>query len=150
MSNLNNKFDILRGWPSGAAVDETFTVNTGVTVVEGLLVSLNSSDNLILPTAVLAQGAAAGPSKFRMVISGNDQFDGVFTGKAVALRGTFTVQTDQFVAASYTPGQLLTVHVAVDADQGKLCARTVSNEQVVGEVESYDATNGILVVSMAI
>lgn len=151
MSNLASKFDVLRGWPAGSALDESIAVDSGVTLTEGTLAVIDSATgNLALPTAVSVQGAAAGPTKFRMVIQGNDQFDGKFVGKAVTLRGAFTVATDKFVAGSYTPGQLLTVHVAVDASQGWLCARTGTNEQVVGEVESYDSVNGVLVVSMAL
>lgn len=151
MSNLASKFDVLRGWPNSSAVDESFPVDTGVTLIEGLVVVLDSSTgSLELPTSVAAQGAAAGPTKFRMVIQGNDQFDAAFVGKVVTLRGSFTVATDKFVSGSYTPGQLLTVSVAVDANQGYLTARTGSNEQVVGEVEAYDSVNGVLTVSMAI
>lgn len=154
MSNLSSGFDILRGWPNGAAVDDNYVVSTGVTLTEGLLAvydsGVTSALSLTLPTAVAAQGAATGPTKFRMVIQGNDQFDASFVGQITTLRGAFTVQTQAFVSGSYTPGELLTVSVAVDSNQGKLKARTGANEQVVGEVESYDSVNGLLVVSMAI
>ena len=152
MSNLSNKFDILRGWPDGSAIEESFQLSTASTLVEGLMIVEDSvhAGYVILPTSIPANGAVTGPEKFRMIIQGNDQFDGAFTQKCVTLRGDFTVQTDQFVYdAGMTPGTLVTVSVAADATKGQLI-KEAGNAQVVGEIESIASDHSSIIVSMSI
>ena len=153
MSNLNSPFDVVRGWPHGGAVDEAFPVDTALTVplTEGQLVVLVDNGGVTSvthPPAPAAEGSAT-PTRLRMVIQGNDQSDGKFTGKVVTLRGEFTVKTDKFVAGAYTVGELVTWSSNVN-EEGFITKRTVANEEVVGEVLEYDSVNGVLTVAMSL
>lgn len=152
MSNLTTsvKFDVLRGWPHGSAVEDSFPVKSGVTLYEGQIVNFDSTSSgtspvLNVPASV---GTAAAPlAGLRMVITGNDQFDGKFAKKAVVLRGEFTVKTEKFVAGSYKPGDALSYSIAAGTP-GYLTA--ASTNQVVGVVEEYDSTAGTLTVAMTL
>ena len=151
MSNLSSSvlFDVVRGWPHGGAIDESFPVATGVTVKEGELVVLNASGQVDHPATVPAEADPAAPLKLYLVIQGNDQWDAQFVGKVTVLRGEVTIETEKFVAGAYTPGELVTVSTAVGSE-GHIAQRTVANEQVVGVVEAYDATAGKLTVALSL
>lgn len=163
MSNLSSsvKFDVLRGWPNGSAVAESYAVTATKTVKEGQFVQIAGTANA--PT-VAVQAAVLVTAKSQCVIQGNDQFDGSFTRKCVALRGTFTIKTEKFVPTSqtgvtaYVPGTPLTVVGGTGTYAGCLCSATnvtgaavntdLSTGAIVGYVDSYDATNGVMVVNV--
>jgi hypothetical protein len=151
MSNLSSSvlFDVVRGWPHGGAVDESFPVATGVTVKEGELVILDSTGAVTHAASVPTEADPAAPLKLYLVIQGNDQWDAQFVGKVVVLRGDVTIETEKFVAGAYTPGELVTISVAAGSE-GYIAQRTVANEQIVGVVEAYDSTAGKLTVALSL
>lgn len=161
MSNLTSsvKFDVLRGWPDGSAIADALPVKSGDVVKEGQLVELFNYNSGTLQvkkaaTAVPLLGTdSVAPGiqvHLRMVIQGNDQFDGSFTKKAVVLRGAFTVKTEKFIAGSYSPGDLLTWSVAANTE-GYLTKATgvaATQTQIVGVVEEYDSVNGTIIAAL--
>jgi hypothetical protein len=146
MSNLNTsvKFDVLRGWPWGGAIEESFVPNGTTVFKEGQLVALNSSGNLVVAPAVpVTSGASpAQPVQLRMVIQGNDQFDGSFVGKCVTLRGAFTIKTEKYTGTQPAKG----AYVSWDTTAGSegFLKTAGATEQWVGQVEETE-TNAITV-----
>ncbi len=166
MSTLNSKFDILRGWPNGQAIEESYTVASGKTLYEGrLALVVNSSgttyaDEIGTGAPPLmwdnAQAGVVVPvTGIVMVITGNDSntYDGYWLGKVVTLRGTFTVKlgsTDvvgTIGSGSLVPGGKLSWENTAGADYGKLKA-PASGAQFVGVVESIDSAAGTVTVQM--
>lgn len=168
MSNLSTsvKFDVLRGWPNGGAVAESYPVASTKTVLEGQFVVVGGTANA--PSVDVGAAALVTSKSIRLVIQGNDKAtasDGFFTGKAVTLRGSVTIQTEKFVpttvsgVTTYVPGNALTIVGGAGIYAGFLCSNSdctagtgltanLSTGTVVGYVESYDATNGILVAAL--
>lgn len=147
MSNLSSsvKFDVIRGWPHGSAVDESVAPAPGVEVQEGQLVTLGATGAALVSSVPTEGGTAR--TMFRMVIQGNDQSDADFVGKVVVLRGDLTVETEKFVAGAYAVGDYVTASAGVGTE-GYITVRTGANEQIVGQVEAYDATAGVLTVAL--
>ena len=65
-----------------------------------------------------------------LVVEGNDDFSGTFTGKVVALRKNAVVKLDpaNFNAGSYTPGVLVTF------GHRQVQAAAAAHDQIIGEV----------------
>lgn len=131
------KFDVLRGWPHGGAVEMTLLPDTSVELVEGDLVELKSNGKVDKVTL------AAGDDKaVFLVIEGNkeaDSYSGHYLNKVVAITGDYEVITENFAAGAYAPGLPVTV-------LGGKWALIAAGEPTVGHVVAYDATAGTLTV----
>jgi len=109
------------------------------TVVPGMAVTLNAqgyweaatSPDLSVPSL---------PIPVFFVHGGNDDFDGAFVGKPVALHGFAELLTDRFTGSSFPPGSPLTVNA------GNFVVKTnaASGLQVVGTVGTRGLQNGVL------
>jgi hypothetical protein len=168
MSNLSTavKFDVLRGWPNGGAIEDSWIVASGKTVAEGQFVVLGGSANA--PTVDVGAANLVTSPAVRLVIQGNGkatESDGYFTGKASTLRGKVTIKTEKFVptsvtgVTSYIPGTPLTVAGGTSIYAGFLVSKSVvsgfpsasqdfTTGTLVGYVEEYDAGNGTLIVAL--
>lgn len=151
MSNLSSSvlFDVVRGWPNGSAVEESFPPETGRTLREGQLVVLEADGQVDDRGWTLQTEGGATPNRFRMVIQGNDQSDANFVGKVTTLRGNFTVETEKVVGTGYAPGDKVTVSSGTGTE-GYLVEVTGANEQIVGEVEAWDAATGKLTAALSL
>lgn len=141
---LNSKFDILRGYPNGGAIDETFPIHSsgGVfdSVVLGMVVKVGT-DGAVVAASTPDRSTVEAVATW-VVVEGNDDFSGLFLQKAVCLRSNamFRLDPSNFNAGTYTPGVKLTF-VA-----GKW-QPAVTNNQIIGEViEDSTATDGTIVV----
>lgn len=165
MSLLNSKFNVRRGFPFGASIDETFTPKAGINPVlkQGHFCAAGSDGTLDRVAAVDFSGAAsvaalataqATAPQLWMIFTGNEpyQYDSLkqtWVGddlawgpdKVVALRGNFQVTTEQYVTRAYSPGDKLCVIAGqLDLTSGSVNA----GHKSVGTVISYDATAGTL------
>jgi hypothetical protein len=160
-------FDIIRGWPSDAAVEYDVAPGSGLTLQEGQFVVLSNNSGVpaaILPTAASIANdvltAGQNPTPFWVVIEGNtsNEFDAIATGKVTLLKANqLLIQTTQFVnAGSLVPGAVLTVSDGANDDgsdptgtAGQLTLRAgdAADLQIVGYVvENNVATQGTLTV----
>ena len=134
MTILASKFDVIRGWPTGAAFDETFPVyqpaGVPVSLSSGTLIALRPDGTVDVASSPVA-GANSTP--VWIVIEGNDDYSGTFLQKVVALTGTCMVKTTKFVAGSWAVGSPVTF------DDGQFALATVGL-QVVGSVMKDDRT----------
>ena len=162
MSILDSLFDVLRGWPDDQSViDESLKPFGAFEPQEGDVVAIvdDSGEPKISAAtgtrlddagsiAVLAQ-RLTNLQQLWMVVSGMEagkEFDGIFTGKAVCLRGVFEVRTERFnTGSSYTPGD------SVSPLAGVLNLNPIATtdySQKYGEVLRHDSTRNTLDVSV--
>lgn len=171
MSTLNQAFDVVRGWPDYATIEEDFRPHSSVPandpLVEGDIVYQESDGNAARATSEDYGGAADLPSfitllternQLWLVVSGTtpDNYDGLKQGdtgsgfgyvpwKVVAIRGTYMFKTEEFVARAYNPGE------PVAAVSGKVDRIPGDNPGLrqYGEVREYDSANGVLTVTVS-
>lgn len=149
MSNLTSTvlFDVVRGWPNGGAIEESYPPETGRTITEGRLCELEADGQVDWATTAVATEGGTAPIQYRMCIQGNDQSDANFVGKVTTLRGDFTVETEK-VVGTFTVGNYVTVSVAADTE-GYIVERA-GTEQILGQVEAWDGTAGKLTVALSL
>lgn len=123
---------------SGPGVPNSDGTPTAGTVEPGMAVTLNSSGYWSLATS--PDLSAALPIPVFFVHGGDEDFDGAFTGKPVALHGFAEILTDKFTGSSFPPGTPLTV------SSGLFVAKTnpASGLQVVATVGNRGLQNGVL------
>jgi len=145
MALLNNKFDVLRGWPREGALDESFvakvTAGVPVTLPPGTVVHQLSADGSV-DVATTPNVSIADPLPVWVVVESNADFSGKFVGKVVCLRANamFKLDPANYSAGVYNPGVL----VSFSAGVWKVAA---ANDQVIGEVIRNDAaTDGTITV----
>lgn len=143
---LNNKFDVLRGWPREGALDETFpiyetTPGTLDALVPGMVCEVDATTGG-LKASTTPNRTSANAKATWVVVEANDDFSSQFVKKAVALRANamFRLDPANLAAGSYTRGSKL----SFNAGKWKVAATT---EQVIGEVIKDDtAVDGTVVV----
>lgn len=132
-----DKFDILRGWPNGGAVEKALLPDTSVELVEGDLVELKSNGKVDKLTCTSSHNTSA-----FCIVEGNkesDSFSGNYVGKAVGITGDYIVVSKKFAAASYAIGENVSI---IGGEWAKIAA----GEPTKGMVVAYDAIEGLLTV----
>lgn len=144
MALLNNKFDILRGWPREGAIDSSFLAKlssgTPVSLPPGAVVEVQSDGTVDVTTTPNMSSADAKATW--VVVESNQDFSGTFVKKVVCLRKNAVLRLDpsNMVAGSYTPGTKL----SYTAGQFKVAA---ANDQIIAEVlEDNSAIDGTVVI----
>ena len=151
MANLNDKFDVIKGWEPGgdASIDQSLppkkVVGVPVTLLPGNLVTLDASGDLDVattPADVSASEAAA--LQVYVVLEGNGVDTATqFVEKVVVLRGKLTVKIDKLQTA-----QTFGVTGRVTYDTG-LLRDHAGTEQSIGYVlENNVAADGTIVVEL--
>lgn len=164
MSVLNSLFDVVRGHVTGqdnATIQENFKPASGYTPNEGDIVSItvdSGEPRIEAASAVQLDGAAdvaalgsllADLPHLWLVVSGMNattDFDGVFTGKAVCILGTYMVKTE-----NYNGADTFVVGGPVTVAAGVVRANPLGGQdyQKYGEViENNHATNGTLIIAV--
>jgi hypothetical protein len=153
MANLNDKFDVIRGWEPGgdASIDQSLPPNapggTPVTLLPGYIVDVSATGTVDVATspADVTLGTAQ-PLQVYVVLEGNGQDTSAqFVEKVVILRGKLTVKTDKVAGAQSFP-----ISGKVSYASGLLeDAGASATTQVIGTVlENNIATDGTIVVEL--
>lgn len=146
MTITNSKFDVLRGWTPGgdAGIDQSLparvVAGTPVSLPAGLIVVLRSDGTVDVPAAL---DTAAKP--YYVVASGNNDFDGKYTGKVVCLRGKLTIRTDKLAA-----GQSFPVAGPVAVDTSGMLVDAGANTRVGWVLANNVSVNGTIDVELDI
>lgn len=145
---LNQK----KGWPSPYAVDYSAEYAAGVTgVTAGMVISLDANGAFVRGLSrdqAMAIFALQNMADFDVLSDVGNVSGG--TGSGLVACGAYELQTTEFVAGVYAPGDPLTVHAAADADEGKLEVGTEYAVPIVGVVSAgvttseHDATIDLL------
>lgn len=153
MANLNDKFDVIRGWEPGgdASIDQSLPPDapggTPVTLLPGYIVTVGATGTVDVATspANVSLGTAQ-PLQVYVVLEGNGaDTSAQFVQKVVCLRGKLTVKTDKLGVSQTFP-----VAGKVSYDTGLLMdAGATATTQVIGTVlENNVATDGTIVVEL--
>jgi hypothetical protein len=145
MTVLNNKFDVLRGWPREGAIDESFVIKqttpgTDDALPLGTVIKVGTDGKAVAATT--PNRTTTNPVATWIVVAGNDDFSSQFVHKVVALRSNAVLKLDpaNFNAGTYTPSVKLTFSA------GKWQVAVATN-QIIGEVLVDDtATDGTITV----
>lgn len=123
-------YDIRKGWPSQAAVDESFRADTGQVIKEGMIVTVADGKASVANFT----GAAAPTDPMCAFVFGHEDLTDSFTG--LMSQGVIEVDADLYEAASYKAGDPLT------AKNGKFAP--AGSSKVLGRVLSVDVGNAHL------
>lgn len=159
MTILNSQFDVISHDPHRNALAGLMTV-LAVKDAPGPYDSLPASGTPVagnIPAgtivvmdsngeAVVADGASvSAPAMLFLTVDGDQDYDGAFVHKITCIQGggEFQLDTNNFVAGSYSPGDFLTC--ANGADAGKFRVAT-AGEQIYGMVgaDGQDTSKGTL------
>lgn len=153
MANLNDKFDVLRGWEPGgdASIDQSFPpVKVGsvpTTLLPGYIVALDSNGEVDVATSAAdVTLGTANPTQVYIVLEGNGvDTSPQFVEKVVCLRGKLTVKTDKLAAA-----QTFAVGGGVTFDSGLLedHGATATTQQIGTVIENNVSTDGTIIVEL--
>lgn len=143
---LNNKFDVLRGWPREGALDETFpifetTPGTLDALIPGMVCEVDATTGGVKASTTPDRTAADAKATW-VIVEANDDFSSQFVRKAVALRSNamFRLDPANLAAGVYTRGTKL----SFDTGKWKVAA---TKDQIIGEVIKDDtAVDGTIVV----
>lgn len=140
MALLNNPtFDLHRGYPNGSALAEPFKIHKTAgnydSLPAGTIVTQELQDgDTVMAAATTPDLSSADPKQVWIVVEGNDDFSGAYTGRCMCVRlgSGFMWKTKNYASGTYTPG----TPVSFNAGQTKVKA---VNEQIVAYV-AYDKT----------
>jgi len=163
MTILNSAFDIIGHDPHASARAGLMTVldvegfagpyaslpasgtPTPGSIATGSIVVMNSSGNAVAADSGAAAGLGAAPSMLFVTVDGDQDYSGAFVGKLTCIQGgaEFKLDTENFVAAAYTPGGWLTP--GTGGNVGKFQTAT-TGDQIYGMVGSmgYDTSEDTL------
>lgn len=142
------KFDLHRGYPNGSALAEPFKIKevagVAVSLPGGSLVTQElQGTETVVDKATTPDLSAADPIQVWLVMEGNDDYSGEFTGMCMCtlLGSGIAWETGEYEAGAYPPG------TAVSFTDGKIKVKA-ANEQIAGYV-IFDktATEGLLVIA---
>jgi len=125
-------YNIRKGWPSNAAIDEVLMADTGATVTDGMIVTV--TDGKIAPANFTAAAAATDP--MCAFVIGYEKVRGTYTGLMHQI--VIEIDKDHYAADSYAANDRLT------AKDGKFAKVTGTGEKVLGRVLKYDAASGLM------
>lgn len=125
-------YQIRRGWPSNAALDEIFEAATGQTIADGMIVTLTAGK----ATPATYAAAAAVTDPVPAFVIGLEKVKGKITG--LLSQCIIEVDAQHYASASYASGDMLT------ANNGKFSKVTATGEKAIARVLSMDASTGIM------
>ena len=128
--------NVVKGWPIGGALDHNVAPTAGEGIVAGMFVKRDATTGKL----VKADGSAKEVAMF--ALDDQDAFDVVEADKIPVLISNAMVETDQFIAGSYAPGDELEVSSA-GGEEGKLREHTGGGSPTVGWVDELVTVDGI-------
>lgn len=124
-------YNVRKGWPSNAAIDEVLKADTGAVISDGMIVTV--TDGKIKPASFTAAAQATDP--MCAFVIGHEKVRGTYTG----LMHQIVIEVDNahYAADTYAANDALT------AKDGKF-AKASAGEKVLGRILQYDATSGLM------
>lgn len=153
MANLDDKFDVIRGWEPGgdASIDQSLppkkNVGVPVTLLPGTVVVMDANGDIdVASTAADVTLGTATPAQVYVVVEGNgSDTSAQFVEKVVCLRGKLTVKTDKFNGAhSFPVAGRVTFNSGLLEDR----AGTATTQDVGVVIENNVASDGTIVVEL--
>lgn len=157
MTQLSSKFDIISHDPHPAALASQMVVlavagapgpapsgtPTPGAITAGTIVVMNASGEAI--PADNDNASTDAPCMMFVAIDGNVDYDGAFVHKITCMAGGGELEVENYVAAAYVPGEMLTCGHAGGSSIGQW-RHAAAGEQIYGVVgpQGLDAINNVL------
>ena len=123
-------YQIRKGWPAEAAIDEIMVADDGEEIVPGLIVAVEGGKCKVANFT----GAASDTDPMPAFVIAGEKVRGTFTG--LMSQCIIEVDADHYEAGTYKPGDMLT------AKAGKFAA--AGSSKAVARVMNFDAGSGIM------
>lgn len=123
-------YQIRKGWPAEAAIDEIMVADDGEEITPGMVVTVEGGKC----KAANFTGAAAATDPMPAFVIAGEKVRGTFTG--LMSQCIIEVDADHYEAGVYNPGDALT------AKDGKFAA--AGSSKAIGRVMNFDAGSGIM------
>ena len=150
MANLDDKFDVLKGWEPGgdASIDQSFppkkTVGVPATLLPGTIVTMDANGDIDVATTPADVSASEVGIQVYIVLEGNGVDTSTqFLEKLVVLKGKLTVKTDKLKAS-----QTFAVASPVSFETGLLMDHTTTEQAIGFVLENNVATDGTINVEL--
>lgn len=128
--------NVVKGWPLGGALDHNVAPTVGAGIVAGMFVKRDSSTGKL----VKATGAAKEVAMF--ALDSQSDYDVIAADRIACIVSGAMVETDQFVADTYTPGEEMEVSTA-GGESGKVRTKTAATAPTVAWVDSLSTVDGV-------
>lgn len=123
-------YDVRKGWPAEAAIDEMVKADTGEEITDGLIVTVENGKAKVANFT----GAAADTDPMCAFIIGKENVSGMLT--ALMSQAIIEVDAEHYDAGTYNSGDALT------AKAGKFSA--AGSSKVLGRVLTFDVASGLM------
>ncbi len=150
MANLDDKFDVIKGWEPGgdASIDQSLppkkTAGVPATLLPGTIVTMDTAGDIDVATTPADVSAAEAALQVYVVLEGNGVDTSTqFLEKVVCLRGKLTVKTDKVAG-----GQTFPITGGVTYDTGLLRDHSGTEQKIGTVLENNIATDGTIVVEL--
>jgi hypothetical protein len=138
---FDHELNPVKGWPSPYAVDKAAEPADGVTWNGGMIMSLDANGDLVLGVGNTDMGIAMLQNSTDPDVAQDHGGISGGVGSGLVCGYNYEVESTEFVAAQYAPGDLLTSTQAPDPNAGLLQASTYPLDCVVGVVSDGTFTN---------
>lgn len=123
-------YQIRKGWPAEAAIDEIMVADDGEEITPGMVVTVEGGKCKVANFT----GAASDSDPMPAFVIAGEKVRGTFTG--IMSQCVIEVDADHYEAGAYNPGDALT------AKAGKFAA--AGSSKALGRVMNFDAASGIM------
>lgn len=132
--------NVTKGWPLGGALEDSAKPKAGEDIIAGMAVKKDSSGEL-----VKADGTAK--EQAYMALDSQDAFDVVEALRLPYIIGNAQIQTDQFVAGSYSVGDELQVS-ETGGEEGLVKVHTGGTAPTYGWVDKVETVDGVTMLTI--
>jgi len=128
--------NVVKGWPLGGALDHNVAPTAGEGIVAGMFVKRDAT------TGKLVKADATVKEVAMFALDDQGAFDVIEADKIPVLIMNALVETDQFIAGAYAPGDELQVS-EVGGEEGKLKKHLGAGAPTVGWLDDVVTVDGI-------
>ncbi len=132
--------NVTKNWPLGGALEDSAKPKALEGIIAGMAVKRDAAGEL-----VKADGTAKEQAYF--ALDSQDAFDVIEADRLPYILGNAQVQTDQFVAGAYAPGDELQVSVT-GGEEGLLKVHLAAGAPTYGWVDAVETVDGITMLTI--
>lgn len=132
--------NVTKNWPLGGALEDSAKPKAGEGIIAGMAVKKDAAGELVKAT-----GAAKEQAFF--ALDSQESYDVIESDRIPYIIGNAQVQTDQYLADTYLPGDELAVST-VGGEEGLLKKHTGGGEPTYGWVDGVETVDGVVMLTI--
>jgi hypothetical protein len=132
--------NVTKNWPLGGALEDSAKPKTGEDIIAGMAVKKDAAGEL-----VKADGSSKEQAYF--ALDSQDAYDVIEADRIPYILGNAQVQTDQYLADAYAPGDELQVSATV-TEEGLLKKHLGAGAPTYGWVDAVETVDGIVMLTI--